>query len=177
MRSSTHRSLGLIVSAWALNLLPAFADANQACRFVGAFGYVYNGTSFASAGPVPLTETGVITVDPGGNFTGEGTLAFQFSNFGGSGPLWLLLREVQSNGVVTPDSNNECSGTVNFVATGTVVKSSNSALVPEGVVLFNNTQRSIAYTISGPKNDIVDVISTSQGTIASGTAHRQDKYK
>jgi hypothetical protein len=177
MHTSTRRSLGLIVLVLSLNLLPAFAGTNQACSLVGTFGYVYNGTSFASAGPVPLTETGVITVDPGGTFSGEGTLAFQFSNFGGPGPLWLLLREVQSSGVVTRDPNNECAGVVNFVATGTVIKSSNPALVPEGVVLFNNTDRSIAYTISGPKNDIVDVISTSPGTIASGTAHRQDKNK
>jgi hypothetical protein len=78
MHTSTRRSLGFIVLVLSLNLLPAFADTNPACSLVGTFGYVYNGTSYASTGPVPLSETGVITVDPGGNFSGEGTLRSSF---------------------------------------------------------------------------------------------------
>jgi hypothetical protein len=66
---------------------------------------------------------------------------------------------------------------VEFVATATVIKTSNAALVPEGVVLFADSPRSIAYTISGAKNELVDFVSTSPGTIASGTAHRQNNRR
>jgi hypothetical protein len=121
-----------------------------------------------------LTETGVFTIDDKANLAGEGTLAFQFANFSGKGPLWLLLREVQSNGVITPDPSSPCTGTVDFVATATVIKTSNPNIVPEGAVLFDNVPRSLAYTISGQKGEILDFISTSPGTIASGTAHKQD---
>jgi hypothetical protein len=169
--------LGALFATVSLNSLPVLADGRDGCLLGGSYGYVYNGTSSTATGPLSLTETGVLSVDRGGNLSGEGTLAFQFANFGGQGPLWLLLREVQSNGVVTPDTNTPCTGTVEFVATATVIKTSNAALVPEGVVLFADSPRSIAYTISGAKNELVDFVSTSPGTIASGTAHRQNNRR
>ena len=66
---------------------------------------------------------------------------------------------------------------VEFLSTATVIKTSNSGLVPEGTVLFTAAPRSIAYTISGQKNETVDLISTSVDTIASGVAHKQNKSK
>ncbi len=177
MNISTRLYPSLFILALYLNPLPVFADTGQECRLSGSYGYLYNGTSYMSAGPLSLTETGVFSVDNSGNSIGEGALAFQFSNFGGKGPLWLLLREVQSGGVVTPDANNPCTGTVEFVATATVIKTTNASIVPEGTVLFTNSPRSIAYTISGRKNETIDLISTSPGTIASGVAHKQNQNK
>ncbi|MEQ6341689.1 MAG: hypothetical protein M3A44_08535 [Gammaproteobacteria bacterium] len=169
--------LGLFFSALSLNSLPVSADMNRACRLDGSYGYLYNGTSYMPTGTLSLTETGILSAGNSGNLGGEGILVFQFSNFSGKGPLWLLLREVQSGGVVTPDTNIPCAGVINFVATATVIKTSNPAIVPEGTVLFANSPRSIAYTISGSKNEVVDIISTSPGTVASGVAHKQDKNK
>lgn len=177
MNISTRLSLCLFVAALSLNSLPAFADSDQVCRLNGSYAYLYNGTSYTPSGPVPLTETGVFTVDESDNVSGEGTLAFQYSNFYNQGPLWLLLSLVGLSGVVTPDANNPCTGIVDFVTTATVIKTSKPSLVPIGYVLFSNETRSIAYTISKPPNEIVEMISTSPGTIASGTAHKQDTNK
>ena len=174
MRFST---LGLFIATLSLSSAPALADTTHACRVSGSFGYVYNGTTYTSAGPLPLTETGIFTIDNRANLSGEGTLAFQFANFNGKGPVWLLLREVQSNGVVTQDTNNPCTGTVDFAATATVIQTSNPNIVPEGTVLFNDAPRSLAYTVSGQKSEILDFISASPGTIASGTAHKQENSR
>lgn len=168
---------GAVIAALSLVSLPGFADPHRACKLEGSYGYLYNGNSYSAAGTVPLTETGELVIDENGNLSGEGTLAFQFSNFGGQGPLWLLMREVQTNGTVIPDGNNPCTGKFEFVATATVLKTSNPALVPVGTVLFTNSPRSIAYTVSGLKHEIIDLVSTSPGTIASGTAHKQDKRR
>ncbi|MEQ1531070.1 MAG: hypothetical protein ABL925_17280 [Methylococcales bacterium] len=166
--------LSLAVASLALSVSPVNADANKTCRLAGAYGYLYNGASFqADASSMPLTETGVFTVQNNGSWLGEGTMALQFTDFSGKGPLWLLVKEVQSGGVATADSNNPCFGVMTFTATATVIKTSNSAILPEGTVLFSDKPRSIAYTISGQNNDIVDLISTSPGTVASGTAHKQ----
>ena len=174
MNIVTRFSLSLFAATLSLNSLPVFADSGQTCHLAGSYGYLYSGNSYTATGPLPLAETGVLTVDSIGNVSGEATLAFQFSNFGGKGPLWLLLREVQSNGVITPDMNNPCKGSLDFLATATVIKTSNSSILPEGVVLFANTPRSIAYTISGLNNEVVDLIGSFPGTIASGTAHKQN---
>ena len=175
MEISTRVSVCLIAAAISFGSLPAFAG-HQDCKLGGTYGYLYNGTSYGPSGATPLTETGVLTVDEHGGVRGEGALAFQFSSFGAGGPLWLLLNEVQSGvNSVTPSPNNACVGTIDFFATATVIKTSDPARVPEGTVLFSNKPRSIAYTISGSKNEIVDLISTSPGTIASGTAHKQEK--
>lgn len=147
---------------------------DKVCKLSDSYGYLYNGTSFSSI-PVPLTETGSFTVDKNGIFRGEGTLAFYYSNFHNTGiPLWLLMHEVQSNATVTYDANNPCSGAIDYETTVTVTQSSNTSIVPVGTVLISNAPRSIAFTISGQNKNVVDLISTSPGTIASGTAHKQD---
>ena len=177
MNSSTRFYLGLLFSALTINSMPVSADTNRGCSLEGPYGYLFTGTSFTPTGPVPLTQTGLLSVDKSGNLSGEGSLAFQFTNFMGAGPLWLLLREVQSDGVITPDASNPCTGVVAFLSTATVIKTSNSGLVPEGTVLYAEAPKSIAYTISGQKNETVNLISTSVDTIASGVAHKQNKPK
>jgi hypothetical protein len=165
--------LYLVVAVLSFYSFSAYADMNRSCSLRGPYGYLYNGTSYSGSGSVPLTETGFFTITNDGSLSGEGTLAFYFSDFGGSGkPLWLLIHEVQSNGAVTQD-NNTCTGTLEFLATGTVLKTSDPNLVPEGTVLFTDSPRSIAYTINGTGEESVDMVSTSPGTIASGTAHKQ----
>ncbi len=167
--------LGLSLSALSLNSLPVFADSGRACRLGDSYGFLYNGTNHTRSGPVTMTQTGTFSIDNRGNLNGEGTLAFQFSNFAdGKGPLWLLLREVQSRGVVITDTKNPCTGIVEFVANMTVIKTSDSSRVTVGTVLIANAPRSMAYTISGRKNERIDLISTSPGTIASGVAHKQN---
>lgn len=165
---------GLFLGALMLNSLSAVADQAQKCDLKGnSYGYVYNGTSYSQGAPVPLTETGVFSVDGDNGLTGDGTLALYYSDFFGNGPLWLLVHEVQSNGVVAPSLDDPCSGTVDVLSTTTVIKTSNANLVPVGVVLFTDSPRSLAYTLSGKKYEVVDMISTSPGTIASGTAHKR----
>jgi len=172
MNISTRLFLGLIISALYLNSFPVFADKKPACRLEGSYGFIYNGTSYTGSGPVPFSETGTINVDKSNNMSALGTLTFQFSNFAGQGPLWLLVREVMSEGSITPDTDSPCSGTIDFESTGTVIQTSNSALLPVGAYLYNEAPRSISYTISGPKHENVDMISTSPSTIAFGSAHK-----
>ena len=170
--------LNLFVAALLFYSFSAFADMNRSCSLLGPYGYLYNGTSYSDFGSISLTETGFFNIENDGSLSGEGTLAFYFSDFGGSGlPLWLLIHEVQSSGVVTQDANNMCMGTMEFLATGTVIKTSGPNLVPEGTVFFTDSPRSIAYTISGSGKETVDMVSTSPGTIASGTAHKQRKRR
>lgn len=175
MKILTRVSVGLIAAAISLGSLPAFAG-HQDCKLGGTYGYLYNGTSYAPTGPIPLTETGALSISENGDIHGEAALAFQFSSFSGGGPLWLLLNEVKL-GVNSVTSNviDPCMGVLDFLATATVVKTSDSNRVPVGTVLYANRPRSVAYTISGKKDDVVDLISTSPGTIASGTAHKQAK--
>jgi hypothetical protein len=151
-------------------------ENNKGCKLSGDYGYLYNGTSFSippdlPRDPVPLTETGSFKVE-NGLFSAEGTMTFFFSNFRGAGPLWLLLHEEQSNGTVTYDPNKPCSGAIDFTTTVTVTKSV-PALIPEGTPIIIDASRSVAFTISGEDKKVVDLISTSPGTIASGTAHKQ----
>jgi hypothetical protein len=152
----------------------AFADDNGKCRLSGSYGYLYNGTAYPGNVAVPLTETGFFEVR-NGRFSGEGTLAFYFPTFNGLGPLALLIREEQTHGIVTEDPMIRCAGSVDFLATSTVIETSDPDLVPVGANLFVNEPRSIAYTISGKRNEVVDVVSTSLGTIASGTARKQSR--
>lgn len=175
MTDTKAKVLSLFLAAAFFCSFSAFADSDIPCRLLGAYGYLYNGTSYTGAASTPLTETGFFTVESDGSLSGEGTLAFHFSDFGGTGlPLWLLIHEVQSNGMVSQDANGACTGNIKFSATGTVIKTSDPSLVPEGTVLFTDSPRSIAYTISGSGKEIVDMVSTSPGTIASGTAHKQN---
>jgi len=131
--------LNLLFVVVIMNWSSAFADEHQSCVLEGTYGYVYNGTSYTPGGPISLTETGFFTIHESGNLSGEGTLAFYFADFGGNGPLWLLIHEVQSSGVVTPDSNDSCMGTADFVATGTVIKTSDPNLVPEKGLFYSQT--------------------------------------
>ncbi|WP_289019411.1 hypothetical protein [Desulfobacter postgatei] len=171
MTKMSTKILSLVLTAAFFYSSSAFADIDKS--LLGSYGYIYNGTSYNHNGLVPFTETGVIIIDDDGSLSGEGTIAFYYSDFYGHGPLWLLIHEVQSDGMITQDPNNPCMGNIEFKATGTVIKTSNSELVAEGNVLFSDSIRSIAYTISGKKQEIVDMVSTSPGTIASGTAHKQ----
>jgi hypothetical protein len=150
MNFNSSRILLVVFAAFSLFSLSAFAGPPNPCRLLGTYGYLYNGTSYAGGGSVPLTETGYFTIEHNGSLSGEGTVAFYFSNFGGSGqPLWLLINEIQANGEVIQNQGSKCTGTIQFLATGTVIKTSNPSLIPEGTVLFADSQRSIAYTISG----------------------------
>lgn len=169
--------MGLILVSVSLSSMPALANMESGCRPEGSYGYLYNGTSQTQGGPSTLTETGTFTIDKRGVVSGEGILAFQFPNFANKGPLWLLIRETQSNGTLNRDATQPCMGTVNFLASGTVIKTSNDQIIPVGTVLFANLPRSVAYTVSGQKSEVLDLISTSPGTIASGTARKQDKNK
>jgi hypothetical protein len=166
-----------IVIPFALSLLFSLQSAYAAhsCALQGNYGYVYNGTSFTPTTDVTLAETGSFTFGNNGSVSGTGTLIFQFANFSGTGPLWLSMREVQSAGTLTPDADNPCTGSVSFLATATVLQSSNPTIVPVGTVLFANSPRSLAYSISGAGGQIIDIVATSPGTVASGTAHRTAK--
>lgn len=166
-----------IFTVFSLNSFAVFAETQKSCQLVGSYGYRFEGTSYTLDGPVPLAETGFITIDNRGNLSGEGTLAFYFSDFEGNGPLWLLLNETQSSGIVTQNRDNACAGTVDFLATAIVIKTSDPNLVPQGTVLFADLPRSLAYTISGSKKEVLNVVSTSPGTIASGTGYRQKNIK
>lgn len=170
MITAKHIVSGLLIGAFCVTTLPVFADSKKVCSPVGTYGYVYDGTSYTQLGPVPLTETGYFRITRKGHLTGEGTLAFYFSDFGGQGPVWLLIHEEQYDGMVSPDVDDTCTGTVEFKATGTVIKSSNEDVVSVGTVFFTDSDRSIAYTLSGRSKDNMDIVSTSPGTIASGNA-------
>ena len=137
----------------------------------GSYGYSYTGTSYTPDGVMSLAQTGVFTVDASSHFSARATLAGQFPTFRNQGPLWLLMHEV-SQGVVTSDTDNPYTGTVTYTATVTIITTSDSNLVPEGTVIEVNTSRSSVYTISGPNQETVEIISTSPGTIATGTAHK-----
>lgn len=177
MNVASRSFCALLVASISLYSISAFSDSDRRCRLHGSYGYLYNGTSYTQSGPVPLTETGYFDVNRHGSFSGVGILAFNFSDFGGAGPLWLLLRETQTSGLVSPDLDNRCAGTMEWLGTGTVIKTSNADLVPVGTILFSDSPRSIAYTISGRTTERVDMVSTSPGTIASGTAYIQNSAK
>jgi hypothetical protein len=80
------------------------------------------------------------------------------------------MNEELSNGLVTYDANHPCSGAISFETSV-----SNPAVAPVGRELKTSPPKSLAFTISGQKKDVVDLISSSPGTIAPGTAHKQDK--
>ncbi|ADJ27674.1 hypothetical protein [Nitrosococcus watsonii] len=63
------KAVNLIITVIFFYSCAAFADPNRSCRLLGSYGYLYNGTSYTSSGPVPLTETGFFAVDNDGNFT------------------------------------------------------------------------------------------------------------
>lgn len=173
-RSVAARATLLFTISWFCLSLTSHAapPTDGECRLEGSFGYRYEGTSATSGGPLTLTETGYFAVDRAGAMHGEGVLIFHFENFNGQGPLWLTIRETQTQGAVRPNTVG-CMGHVSFTATGVVTASSNPALVPEGTTLFRDVPRSVAYTIAGDKHETLYLVSTSPGTVATGTATRQ----
>lgn len=175
MHVTNTRIIAIVFGVMAYSV-SAYADSDKPCQLQGTYGYLYNGTSYTGKDSLPFTETGHFAINHDGSMAGEGKLALNFSNFAGTGqPLWLLIDEVQSNGTIIEKNDNNCTGTIQFFASWTVNKTSNPQLVAEGTVLLTDSPRSIAYTVSGSRNDVVDMISTAPGTIASGTAHRKGK--
>ncbi|PPC89297.1 MAG: hypothetical protein CTY34_11900 [Methylobacter sp.] len=172
MKKFNRLLLGTLVVTAMLGTTNTFAGGKPACRINGTVSYVYTGTSFAPTGNIQFSETGILEINRNNSVSGEGTITFQFPNFNGQGPLWLLLNEVQTNGVITQDPANPCVGNADFLATATVVNSSNPAIVPPGFVLYADAQRSISFA-AALKGDQVNLISTSPGTIASGTGFKQ----
>jgi hypothetical protein len=122
MNFNSSRILLVVFAAFSLfslslSLSLCFCWPPNPCRLLGTYGYLYNGTSYAGGGSVPLTETGYFTIEHNGSLSGEGTVAFYFSNFGGSGqPLWLLINEIQANGEVIQNQGSKCTGTIQFLA-------------------------------------------------------------
>jgi hypothetical protein len=156
-------------------------QASIKCDLEGSYGYVYDGVSYDGGGPgVEIAETGSFSVGSescGANeLCGTAKATFRFPDFGGVGPVWVLLQLdfVGETGAVAVDPFYPCQGTIDFLATGTVIKASPEVLPPE-FVLFTNAERSIAYTVSGVKEQIVDLISTSPGSVLAGTAKQQDE--
>ena len=162
---------GALISA---GFLGAQANA-QSCLSNGSYAYTYNGTNYVTPpGQATFSEVGTFQVSRQNFSQGEGNIAFQFANFGNvAGPLWIMVHEVQTNGSITLTSPSACEGTFNFLATGTVTATSNPNIVPVGTVLYTSTPRSTAFTLSGLADLQGDMISTSPGTIATGTFRRQ----
>jgi len=147
----------------------------QSCLSNGTYAYTYNGTNYVTPpGQATFSEVGTFQISRQNFSQGEGNIAFQFANFGGAaGPLWIMVHEVQTSGTIAMSTANACEGTLNFLATGTVTATSNPAVVPVGTVLYSSTPRSTAFTLSGLADLQGDMISTSPGTIATGTFRHQ----
>lgn len=172
MKKFNRLLLSVLTTTAALSSSGAFAHGQPTCRIDGTISYVYTGTTFSPGGNIQFSEAGILEINRNNTVSGEGTITFEFPNFNGQGPLWLLLNEVQTNGTITQDPSNPCVGAAEFLATGTVVNSSNPAIVPPGFVLYSDAKRSISFT-AALKGSQVNLISTSPGTIASGTGFKQ----
>jgi hypothetical protein len=61
---------------------------------------------------------------------------------------------------------------VDFIAQGTVIKSSSQFLPPDTPLIVDQA-RSLAFTVSGIEEQTVDLISTSPGSVLAGTAKEQ----
>lgn len=171
---------GLLASAvfllFGAGVAPATAqvsDSNHKCILTGSYGYSFTGTSFTPLGAAPFTETGFLVADENGGISGKGSLTFFFADFAGNGPLWLLVDETQSGGEVLVNEDAPCTGEVAFLSTAVVVKTSNPLLMPVGSIFYQDSPRSVAFTISGLKDEVVDFISTSPLTIAVGNGRKQ----
>jgi hypothetical protein len=169
--------LSIFVVVSSIYSCSSVAAFEQPCVLSGDYSYVFNGTSFnpPPLGTVPFTETGVFKIKSNNELTGKSDLIFQFADFSGTGPLWIQVSEEQTSGQITQDEKFACLGTVGFLATGTVIQTSNPAVMPEGTVLYVDLPRSLSYTISGNDNQNINLVFTSMGMMASGTGHRQKK--
>jgi len=156
-------------------------QAGEKCDLDGAYGYVYQGASYDGAEAVEIAETGSFSVGKSlcgsAELCGTAKATFRFPSFTidgvYSGPLWALI-QLDFEGLdhaISADIEDPCQGTIAFEATGTVIKSEPVDL--PGFPLFSAQERSIAYTISGKDGEIVDLISTSPGSVLSGTAKAQ----
>jgi hypothetical protein len=144
------------------------------CKPRGSYGYVYNGVSYDNGAAVEIAETGFFRTYgcDVGELCGHAKATFRFPHSQAvGGALWVLLDLDFDNGEVQASGVGDCTGTVEFLATGTVLQSQPTGL--EGQTLFTDQHRSIAYTVSGALNGQVDLISTSPDSILAGTAHRQ----
>ncbi|MFA5984078.1 MAG: hypothetical protein WC782_08685 [Methylococcaceae bacterium] len=172
MKKFHHVLLAALITTTMLCTSTAFAGKKSTCKIDGTVSYVYTGTTFSPSGNIQFSEAGILDINTDNSVNGEGTITFEFPNFNGQGPLWLLLHEVQSNGSITQEPLNPCVGAADFFATGTVVNSSNPNIVPLGFVLYSDAKRSISFT-AALKGSAVNLISTSPGTVASGTGFKQ----
>lgn len=170
----------VFIIGFAFMLSAIQVQAATKCDLTGSYGYVYDGVSYDNAGAVEIAETGTFSVGSkscGSNeICGKAKATFRFPNFvlpGYSGPLWALMQLdfTGASGAISVDSDDPCQGNVDFLATGTVIKSSPVDLA--GVTLFVDQQRSIAYTVSGIEEQFIDLISASPGSILAGTAKEQ----
>jgi hypothetical protein len=166
--------------SFAFMLGAAQVQAAPKCDLNGSYGYVYDGVSYDNGGAVEIAETGTFSVGSkscGSNeICGKAKATFRFPNFvihGYSGPLWALIQLdfTGASGAISVDSDDPCQGDVDFLATGTVIKSSPVDLGE--FTLFVDQPRSIAYTISGIEEQFIDLISTSPGSVLAGTAKEQ----
>ena len=177
MRTIRLISTSVLVSAsvaLCVLITPGTATAGEkkndrVCEPRGSYSFEFTGTSFTPDGPVPLAEIGEISLSGSGELSSLATLTFFFENFQGQGPLWLALEESMTDGELIAHPDRPCLGTMEFLATGIVVKTSNPALVPVGVPFYADLPRSLDYSVGG-KGEEIRIVSTSPGTIASGTA-------
>jgi hypothetical protein len=153
-------------------------QAAPKCNLNGSYGYVYDGVSYGDGGSaVEIAETGTFAVGSKAcgpdEICGKAKATFRFPSFTigqYNGPLWALI-QLDFNGAsgsISVDPVDPCQGSVDFLATGTVIKSTPVDLA--GVTLFVDQVRSIAYTVGGSEGEIVDLISTSPGSVLAGTA-------
>jgi len=152
-------------------------QAGLKCNLNGSYGYVYDGVSYDNGEAVEIAETGSFSVGSKlcgpDEICGRAKATFRFPNFPGIGPLWALIQLdfTGASGAISIDPVDPCQGSVDFLATGTVIKSTPVDLA--GVTLFVDQERSIAYTVSGIEEQTVDLISTSPGSVLAGTAKEQ----
>lgn len=172
MKKFNRLLLSVLATTATLSTHGAFAHGKPTCRIDGTVSYVYTGTTFSPTGNIQFSEAGILEINKDNSVSGEGTITFEFPNFNGQGPLWLLLHEVQTNGTIVQDPTNPCVGSADFFATGTVVNSSNPNIIPPGFVLYSDSKRAISFT-AALKGSQVNLISTSPGTIASGSGFKQ----
>ena len=95
---------GALITAGFLST-PAQAHA-QSCVANGSYAYTYQGTNYVTPpGQATFSEVGTFQISKQNFSQGDGTITFQFANFGGSaGPLWIVVHEVQTSGSLTMSS-------------------------------------------------------------------------
>lgn len=164
-------SLLLAVSAAAMADSRSDRSRVKQCTLSGSYSFDFTGVSYET-GEVPFAEAGILYFGDDGEFSLSAALTFQFTDFFGAGPLWLHVDEQISDASILPDSEDPCLGMITFKATGTVLRSTNPALLPPGVPFYRDLDRSIEYSIGGKHYDTLRFVSTSPFTIASGSGEK-----